>query len=157
MPTLKLSRNGAVLQELSLDRPHLLIGRSDDNDISIPSNYASRHHILLVRHTGSTILIDLNSTNGTFVNSKRVYNHVCVLTDGDVIQVDLHHKFVQYCIRYNETRMSRAEALGGIDTENAVIEKALADIGSLLENDDTDLIPAQSEDMPTEMGFLDDR
>ncbi|NNC58010.1 MAG: FHA domain-containing protein [Woeseiaceae bacterium] len=135
--------------------PRLLIGRSEDNDISIPSSYVSRHHILLVRHGGSTILVDLNSTNGTFVNSKRVNNHV--LADNDVITVDLHSMFVQYSIKYCSSRSTSHGTLDDIESADVVIEKALAEIGNLLESSDTDLLPALSEDVPTEVGFVDDR
>lgn len=155
LPTLHLTRNGTTLRELSLTCPRLLIGRSEDNDISIPSSYVSRHHILLVRHGGSTILVDLNSTNGTFVNSKRVNNHV--LADNDVITVDLHSMFVQYSIKYCSSQSTSHGTLDDIESADVVIEKALAEIGNLLESSDTDLLPALSEDVPTEVGFVDDR
>jgi len=155
LPSLQLSRNDEVLQELPVDVPRLLIGREEDNDVAIPSRFVSRYHILLIRHGGATILIDLKSTNGTFVNSKRVYNHV--LTDGDVITVDLHSKFVQYSIRYCDPSKTRNRRLGDIAGANTAVRKALKDIRNPPGNRDTDLLPALSENTPTEMGFIDDR
>ena len=67
VPTLRLMRNGNTIQELALDTPEVLIGRMDGNDIPIPTPYVSKHHAVLIRSGCSTILIDLNSTNGTFV------------------------------------------------------------------------------------------
>ena len=153
--TLQLSCNGSIVQELSLDRPRLIIGRSEDADWSIPSDYVSRHHILLLRHDGSTILIDLNSTNGTFVNSQRVHNHVMV--DGDVITVDTHSMFVHYSIKFTDHCTTARTRLGDIHGVNAVIAKALKDVGNLLWKDDTDLLPTLSENVPTRVGFIDDR
>ena len=155
LPTLQLSCNESVRQELSLDRPKVLIGRSKHNDISIPSTYVSWHHILLLRHGGSTILIDLDSTNGTFVNSKRVYSHV--LADDDVITVDLHSAFVRYTIRYIDPLKSTRGRLGDIEGVDAVIARALKEVADLLGMYDTDLIPTPSENLPTKVGFIDDR
>lgn len=155
LPTLRLSCNGRTLEELPLTLPRILIGRSDENDIPIPSRYVSRHHILLVRHCDSTILIDLNSTNGTFVNSKRVYS--CVLANDDVITVDLHSKFVQYSIKYIDPFTTTHGTLGDIESVEKVIAKALTDAGELLGKEDTDLLPTLSEDVPTVVGYLDDR
>lgn len=154
-PTLKLTRNGTEVQELSLDLPQLLIGRTDDNDMSIPSPYVSQHHILLIRRGGSTILIDLNSTNGTFVNSERVYKHV--LANDDVITIDHHSMFVTYSIEYSDPSMTTHGALDNVEPVDAVIEKALANFENLLVGGDTDLLPKLSENVPTVVGFIDDR
>ena len=92
-PTLYISLEGETIRELNFDMPRLLIGRSEHNDIAISSRFISRHHALLVRHGGATFLMDLNSTNGTFVNSRRVSNHV--LMHDDVISIGQHRiKFI---------------------------------------------------------------
>ena len=154
-PTLTLTRNGTGIQELSLDRPQLLIGRTDDNDMSIPSPYVSQHHILLIRRGSSTILIDLNSTNGTFVNSERVYKHV--LANDDVITVDHRSMFVTYSIEYSDPSMTTHGTLDDVEPLDPVIEKALANFENLLVGGDTNLLPKLSEDVPTVVGFVDDR
>jgi len=154
-PTLKLTCNGTAIQELSLDFPQLLIGRADDNDMSIPSDYVSQHHILLIRRSGSTILVDLNSTNGTFVNSERVYKHV--LANDDVITVDRHSMFVTYSIEYSDPSTTTHVTLDDVESVDPVIEKALANFENLLVGGDTDLLPKLSEDVPTVVGFIDDR
>jgi len=155
LPTIKLVRNDTVLQELSFDVPQILIGRTEDNDISIPSSYVSRHHILLFRHGDATILVDLNSTNGTFVNSQRVYNHR--LAHNDEITIDTHSMFVSYRITFSDPFMDSHGGSQEIDPEDAVIAKALANFGSLLAKGDTYLLPTLSEDVPTVVGFVDDR
>ncbi len=49
------------------------LGRDDDNDIVIRDNSVSRHHaILQYLDSNSIYLIDLGSTNGSFVNERRV-------------------------------------------------------------------------------------
>ena len=154
-PTLKLTRNGVTIQELPLNRSQVLIGRKDINDISIPSRYVSKHHIMLVRCGGSTILIDLNSTNGTFVNSERVDKHV--LAHNDVITVDRRSMFVTYRIEYSEPAATTHSTLDAVGPEDPKIEKIVAGFENLLIGGDTDLMPEMSEDVPTVVGVIDDR
>lgn len=120
--------------------------------MSIPSDYVSWHHILLVRDGNCMILIDLNSTNGTFVNSTRVYNHV--LADEDEITVDRHSPFLQYSIKYTDPLATTPGVPEGIAPSDEAIRKALAEIGNALEKSDTDLLPTLTE---TVVGIVDDR
>jgi len=140
-PRLIVTNHGSVIATQLMDKPRLLIGRSEHNDIGIPSRFISRHHALLVRHGNTTILMDLNSTNGTFVNAARVSNHV--LAHDDVITIG-HHK-----IKFTDpfaTRRPLSEMSGLDDT---VIMKTLEDMRNLLARENTALLPTASEDLPT--------
>ncbi|HHY97514.1 MAG TPA: DUF3662 and FHA domain-containing protein [Firmicutes bacterium] len=68
---------------LSEDRVSL--GRSRSNDIVIPDPGVSREHAEILHRQGAFILRDLNSMNGTFVNERRVGEHV--LSPGDSIKL----------------------------------------------------------------------
>ena len=140
-PRLIVTNNGSVMQDMTMDKARALIGRSDHNDISINSRFVSRHHALLVRHGASTFLMDLNSTNGTFVNSKRVSNHV--LLHEDVIK--LGHHSIKF---YDPCATTRGE-LDGVDFADTAIMKTLQDMRNLLAQENTALLPAVSEDLPT--------
>lgn len=140
-PKLVVSLDGSVVKELVLDKPRLLIGRSEHNDIAINSRFISRHHALLVRHGNSTFLMDLNSTNGTFVNSRRVSNHV--LLHEDVITVG-HHT-----IKFTAPYATNAAQLGGAEFADTAIMKTLEDMRSLLAQENTALLPTATEDLPT--------
>ncbi|MGB5740011.1 MAG: FHA domain-containing protein [Woeseia sp.] len=155
IPTLKLTRNGVTVQEFSLDRPNLMIGRAADNDISIPSPYVSWHHILIIRCGGLSILIDLNSTNGTFVNCLPVHRYV--LEDADVISLDRHSLFVKYGIEFSDPAMTADNIEVDAEAVDPVIQKALAQFENLLVGGDTDLLPRLSEHVPTVVGYVDDR
>lgn len=61
------------------------IGRLDTNEIPIPDPGLSRHHAEISPENGQYILTDLGSTNGTFVNGKRVAEKT--LKDGDKIGI----------------------------------------------------------------------
>ncbi|MDH3442173.1 MAG: FHA domain-containing protein, partial [Gammaproteobacteria bacterium] len=140
-PTLYVSYEGDTLRELTFDMPRLLIGRSEHNDIAIASKFVSRHHVLLVRHGSSTFLMDLNSSNGTFVNSKRVSNHV--LIHDDVITLGNHR------IKFNDPHATKRGTLQGLEFADTAIMKTLQDIRKLLAQENTEILPAQSENPPT--------
>ena len=50
----------------------LTIGREPGNDIFINDNLISRYHALVRRNEGEYVILDLGSSNGTFVNNKPV-------------------------------------------------------------------------------------
>lgn len=58
------------LVELEGDR--FTVGRSDDNDYKIEDDTVSRHHVLLERIAGVWFVQDLNSSNGTILNRRRL-------------------------------------------------------------------------------------
>ncbi len=68
--------------------PMASIGRTTDNAVVIDSPAVSSHHACVFREGGLLIVEDLQSTNGTFVNGRRVSRHV--LRNGDVIQIGGH-------------------------------------------------------------------
>ncbi len=62
------------------------IGRDTDNDIHINHPLISRHHAQLHRPAeGATEIVDLGTTNGTFVNGRSV--HRAPISAGDIIQI----------------------------------------------------------------------
>jgi len=140
-PTLFVSHNGNTLHEVTFDMPRLLIGRSKYNDIAISSKFVSRHHAMLVRHGSSTFLMDLNSSNGTFVNSERVSNHV--LIHDDVISLG-HHR-----IKFNDSCATTRGSLEGLEFADTAIMKTLDDMRELLAQENTEILPAPTEDLPT--------
>ena len=94
-----------LLQALPFSRPHVLqqirgpgspaihelagdtlvLGRSPDTDVHIPSPSLSRTHMRVERHQGTYRVIDLDSSNGVYLNEIRV--HSAVLRDGDTLQL----------------------------------------------------------------------
>lgn len=140
-PMLYLTQNGKTIKSFVFDKPRLLIGRSEHNDLSINSRFVSRHHLLLVRSGSSTILMDLNSTNGTFVNSRRVSNHL--LVDSDIIAIG-HHR-----IKFCDPHATRRKSLDTDRFADTAIMKTLEDMRDLLSGESTTTLPVPSEDVPT--------
>lgn len=82
---LVVSSQGLPDREIPLARSRVLIGRGDLADVRIDSVFVSRYHALIVREATQDLLIDLGSTNGVLVNSRRVMRHA--LSNRDLIQV----------------------------------------------------------------------
>lgn len=70
---------------IALNRKVMTIGRTNDNDIFIPSKMVSRHHARLLVGPNAVIVEDTGSTNGCFVNDQQVKQHV--LREGDVLTI----------------------------------------------------------------------
>lgn len=51
-----------------LDKSETTVGRGRDNDIVLPSDCVSRRHARLEQRGGNLFVVDLVSTNGTFIN-----------------------------------------------------------------------------------------
>lgn len=74
-------------REFVLDKPAMVIGRTEENDIWVNHRSISRHHAKVVRENGSYAIVDLQSANGVRVNGEE-YGKVELRTR-DV--VDLGH------------------------------------------------------------------
>jgi hypothetical protein len=71
-------------QSFTLDQERLTVGRDPSNDIVINDPQVSRQHARITQQPTATVIEDLGSTNGTFVNGMRLVGpHV--LANGDVI------------------------------------------------------------------------
>ena len=70
--------------EYTLLKSEVSLGRGEDNDIVIPHPSVSRSHARLARQDGSFVLIDLNSTNGSYVNNHQVQGSAVVDNGSEV-------------------------------------------------------------------------
>jgi general secretion pathway protein A len=95
-----VATEGRTIQELPLSVGRVIVGRTSDNDVQIDSRFVSRHHCQIITGAEGSVIEDLNSTNGIFVQGKRVrrYN----LNDGDVVAIGKHE------LMYVDERLARA-------------------------------------------------
>ncbi|MDX1392808.1 MAG: FHA domain-containing protein [Gemmatimonadota bacterium] len=73
--------------EITLSDGDITIGRSGQDDLILPEEVVSRLQASLHYEGGRYLLRDEGSTNGTFINDRRVVEQV--LRDGDVIEFGL--------------------------------------------------------------------
>ena len=120
---------GRTVAEVPLLPGRLIIGRTPDNDLQLDSRFISRHHCQLTTTSDSTVIEDLNSTNGLYVRASRVHRRY--LRDGDVVLIGKHE------LIYADERVSRSRnpsdtlpaipALQGHDEETLAGDELPAD------------------------------
>lgn len=84
-PFLTFIQGARLGQICELDKELMIVGRSPDCDFWIEDTSISRRHFKLHLEDNEVSLEDLGSTNGTYVNGKRIKK--TVLHDGDKIQI----------------------------------------------------------------------
>src|SRR5437879_444815 len=78
-------REGDDRRDIVLGSEPLAIGRDPQNDITLDDRRVSRKHAEIRLRLGRYTLYDLQSTNGTYVNGRRVAE--VVLSDGDRLSI----------------------------------------------------------------------
>ena len=63
------------------------LGRASDNDVIIQSPTVSRHHARVTETQYGFVLRDLDSTNGTYVNGRKIPPVGYLLSSGDKIRL----------------------------------------------------------------------
>jgi len=79
-----ITRDGKVLSRVSLGQ-RTLLGRSEHNDLCLPSPYLSRHHAVIVGTPEGYYVVDLNSVNGVHLNGNPITR--AILCDQDILSV----------------------------------------------------------------------
>ena len=110
------------IAEITLNRPRMVLGRDKSCDISLDSMYVSRYQNLFMETAEGWLLIDLGSTNGCFVNGRRVREHH--LRDGDLIAVG-HHQLRFLCPQ----RAQEDNAAQRSDAADATLVTPKAEVG----------------------------
>ncbi|MEP6824646.1 MAG: FHA domain-containing protein [Ramlibacter sp.] len=86
MPQLIASIEGVEIKKIFLQKDATSLGRRNDNDIVLEDMAVSgRHCVFELKGLADVFVEDLNSTNGTFVNNKKVRRQH--LQDGDVLAI----------------------------------------------------------------------
>jgi len=84
---LSLIENNLPVQDFNLDREEILIGRDGSLcDVAVPERYTlvSRTHARIVRTSSGIHLEDLDSTNGTFLDGRRVEHRLELVNGGRI-------------------------------------------------------------------------
>ncbi|CAM2067847.1 RDD family protein [Sulfidibacter corallicola] len=69
---LRRKKNDGTYEEFTLSKPITTIGRSRSNDIVINDTSVSRLHVRVENRNGQYFVLDNNSSNGTFLNKKKI-------------------------------------------------------------------------------------
>jgi len=85
MVTLVTFNKSGVRKELPLENASTVIGRKPDADLRIPLADISRSHCEVSLSESGATLLDLDSSNGTFVNGERISERL--LEPGDLVKI----------------------------------------------------------------------
>jgi len=92
-PRLVLTRDGKTISEFAFNGNKVLLGRSDFVDVIVEDDFVSKVHAVFLLYTDALVLLDLNSSNGTTVNS--VTTKKTILKSDDVISLGNHRLKVE--------------------------------------------------------------
>lgn len=78
MFAIKVTEKGGNEQHLDFDKSEITIGRVKGNDIVLSKGNVSKRHARIVLKDGKYIVVDLKSTNGTYVNGRKITSPLVV-------------------------------------------------------------------------------
>ncbi len=128
---IRLYHGEEEVSSLDLGDGRIIIGRTSDNDLQIRSRFVSRHHAQIFTRDGETVIEDLNSTNGLYLEGNRIKRRR--LGHQDVIQIGEHY------LVYEDLR----DALHEAELEG---EKDLDELDERDDADEEDMQEASSGD-----------
>jgi ABC-type multidrug transport system ATPase subunit/pSer/pThr/pTyr-binding forkhead associated (FHA) protein len=117
VPTLAVQWMGGHVEEHDFSRSILAVGRAPDNDLVINHPAVSGHHLRLEKSAAEVSVTDLQSTNGTQVNGRRIApNSKFSIQAGDVIRIgDLTGNWVGIRLEGAGGKSIRIRSLDSLD------------------------------------------
>lgn len=103
MFTIIISEKGGAERRESFDKNEINVGRVQGNDLMLPKGNVSKHHARLLFRDGRFIVTDLKSTNGTYVNGRKI-SQATIVREGDKIYIG------DFVIRLETAAVGAAEA-----------------------------------------------
>ena len=85
MPEIIVKFDNKVIERVVSEKKRMTIGRTGDNDIVLDNRGVSRKHAQIEFNGEAAVIIDNESLNGTFVNSRKITEEI--LKDQDVITI----------------------------------------------------------------------
>jgi pilus assembly protein CpaF len=86
MYTITVSEKGGQQSTFEFSKPEVTIGRMKGNDIVLPKGNVSKRHSRIFAQDGNFKIIDLESTNGTYVNGRKITGEQAI-TENDKIYI----------------------------------------------------------------------
>src|ERR1700745_1868682 len=86
MFTIIISEKGGAERRETFDKNEINVGRVQGHDLMLPKGNVSKHHARLLYRDGRFIVTDLKSTNGTYVNGRKIAQ-ATIVREGDKIYV----------------------------------------------------------------------
>ncbi len=85
MPEIIVKYEDKIIEKFITEKKRVTIGRTPDNDITLDNRGVSRRHAQIEFNDNQAVIIDNESLNGTFVNSRRISEEI--LKENDSINI----------------------------------------------------------------------
>lgn len=118
VPHITISRDGNKVAEYDLTEKQYIIGRTELADVVIEDSYVSKIHAMLQIYPNAVVLLDLNSTNGTTVNSRVVQKKI--LRNDDIVSLGRYRIKIENAPVVNADINKRINASDTITMQNLV-------------------------------------
>lgn len=82
---LRVIAGSATFETIAVSTGKLLLGRADDCDVQVASEFVSGHHCVLLTDEYAIRIRDLGSKNGTIVNGRRIGTAPTILLHDDIV------------------------------------------------------------------------
>lgn len=106
MFSLLISEKGGAQKKMDFDKAEVTIGRIQGNDIVLPKGNVSKRHSRIVVKDGRFVVVDMKSTNGTYVNGRKITSPI-VIKAGDKVYIG------DFIISLDEVDEASLSDLGG--------------------------------------------
>lgn len=106
--TLLISEKGGGERRQSYQASEITLGRVQGNDLVLPKGNVSKRHARILFREGRFIVTDLNSTNGTYVNRRRIAQATIIREDDRIYVGD----FVIRVVASEESDQLDSDPLG---------------------------------------------
>jgi pilus assembly protein CpaF len=108
MFSLLISEKGGDQKKMDFDKAEVTIGRVQGNDIVLPKGNVSKRHSRIVVKDGRFVVVDMKSTNGTYVNGRKITSPI-VIKAGDKVYIG------DFIISLDEVDEASLSDLGGAE------------------------------------------
>jgi pilus assembly protein CpaF len=114
-------KGGAERREM-FEGTEISVGRVQGNDLMLPKGNVSKRHARLLYRDGRFIVTDLNSTNGTYVNRRRI-TQATIVREGDRIYIG------DFILRIEPSSSSTQEASAAVPLPSVPPRQPLPTVG----------------------------
>ena len=129
MSYMRIYLNDVLMDQVEMNKDEMTIGRSANSDIVLDNAGVSTHHAWLQKEAGGYVIDDNDSSNGVFVNGKKIDQHR--LEYRDEIQI------YNYVLKYMASRGLHGIAdpdiaQDGDQSQTGTMEVYISDVQELL-------------------------
>jgi len=129
MPYIRIYLNNVLVDQVELNQDKLTIGRNADNDIVLDNAGVSSQHAVVKKEAGGYAISDNGSTNGVFINGKKLDRHLLEYRD----EIQIYNYVLKYMASQGLHGMADPDiAQDRARSQDGTMEVNISDVQDLL-------------------------